>query len=116
MQTPIFSLKNILTVSACALAVASVAAWRARHASAEPTQPWGILESVASASPMVSQSGGVTMMTCEGGNSEILVVLDSRRDLMLVYRVEDQITLGLLQRASVPQIFSDARAKAQGRN
>jgi len=116
MQRPIFSLRNVLALSACTLALGVFAAWRTRDHRAEPSQPWGILESVASASPMVSQSGGVTMMTCEGGNSEILLVLDSRRDLLLVYRVEDQNTLGLMQRASVPQIFSDARAKAQGRN
>lgn len=116
MKTPILSLRNILSASACVLALCSVAAWRSRNPAAAPAPSWGVLESVAQAAPMVSQSGGITMMTCEGGTSEILVMLDSRRDLILVYRVEDQNTLAIIQRASLPQIFSDARAKAQGRN
>jgi|CXWL01.1.fsa_nt_gi hypothetical protein len=79
---------------------------------------WGALgffESTARGG-LVSQVGGVTMMTVDGGSDDVLVVLDGRHESVLVYRVENATTVQLLQRLSLPQLFSDAKVKALGRN
>ena len=75
----------------------------------------GFFESTARAG-LVSQAGGVTMMTVDGWSDDVLVVLDGRHESVLVYRVENATTVQLLQRLSLPQLFSDAKVKALGRN
>lgn len=92
-----------------ALGLAGVLAflWTSR-----PSSPAGFFESTALANPMVSHAGGVAMMTTDSGTDEILVVLDSRTESMLVYRVDSGSVFELLQRASLPQMFVDAKTKA----
>ena len=64
---------------------------------------------------MVSQSDEYVIMTTDGGNEELLVVLDKRTEELSVYRVEAQASLELYQKIDLPVVFADARAKAQGR-
>jgi hypothetical protein len=48
-------------------------------------------------------------------NEEIVCVLDSRQDQLLVYRLDGRDGVQLLQRVQAAQLFQDARAKATGR-
>lgn len=64
---------------------------------------------------MVAQAGGYTVLTNDVGNEEILVVLDSRVEEMFIYHVENQSSLQLMERQSVPALFTEARTRAQGR-
>ena len=63
---------------------------------------------------MVSSSGGYTVMTADGGTDEVLIILDERSEEMFVYRVENQRSVDLKERVSLSQLFTDARAAAQG--
>ena len=89
-----------LTVSALALlgVVVGVAAW--------PTP--------ASAAREVTQSGDYTALTCDGGNEDILVVLDGRSEQLFVYKVQNQTSVQIMQREDVSRIFADARARTRG--
>jgi hypothetical protein len=62
----------------------------------------------------VSQSGDYTALTCDGGNEDILVVLDGRTEQLFVYKVQNQNSLQLMQREDVSRIFSDARSRLGG--
>jgi hypothetical protein len=64
---------------------------------------------------MVSQAGGVSILSSEVSNEEIVCVLDSRQDQLLVYRLDGRDGVQLLQRVQAAQLFQDARAKATGR-
>ncbi len=70
----------------------------------------------ADAAPLaeVSQSGDYTALTCDGGNEDILVVLDGRTEQLFVYKVVNQTSVQLYQREDVARLFGDARAKARG--
>ena len=63
---------------------------------------------------MVSNSGGYTVMTADGGTDEVLIILDERSEEMFVYRVENQRSVDIKERVSLSQLFTDARAAAQG--
>lgn len=94
-----------LGVSAVVMTVALLGLWM---------KPGRALEATAKADPMVSSTGNITLMTTESGIDEVLVVLDGRTESMLVYRVENASSVELLQRASIPQMFTDAKMKAAG--
>lgn len=64
---------------------------------------------------MLAQAGGYTILTSESGNEDIFVLLDSRAEELFIYHVENQSSLQLLERQSVPGLFAEARARAQGR-
>jgi hypothetical protein len=68
----------------------------------------------ASAASEVAQSGDYTALTCDGGNEDILVVLDGRSEQLFVYKVLNQTSVQLYQREDVSRLFSDARARARG--
>lgn len=106
-SAPRFNTNGWLALSALALGGVLAVLWTTRPAPAA-----GFLESTALANPMVSHAGGVAMMTTDSGTDEILVVLDSRTESMLVYRVDSGSIFELLQRASLPQMFVDAKTKA----
>ncbi|MFO0831104.1 MAG: hypothetical protein U0637_04575 [Phycisphaerales bacterium] len=64
---------------------------------------------------VVSQTGGLTCMTTDIGNEDLLLVLDSRNEELFVYRTDSKAGMQLLQRYPVPQMFVDARGRSQGR-
>lgn len=68
----------------------------------------------AAARGLVAQSGDYTAMTVDGGNEEILVVLDGRSERLFVYKVLNQTSVQLYQREDVSRIFGDARARSRG--
>jgi hypothetical protein len=68
----------------------------------------------ALATPLVSQVGGLTVMTTDATNEDLLVVLDSRNEELFVYRADANAGVQLLQRYPIPQLFVDARARSLG--
>jgi|GEM_PF-7105692 len=81
----------------------------------------GLMDSPALAEMAVSENG-YTMMTTNGGTDEILVLVDSREESILVYRVAAGGQVGaqgggsmeLLERESLSGVFTRARAQAIG--
>lgn len=83
----------------------------------------GVMDSPAYAEMAVSENG-YTMMTTDGGADEVLVVVDSREEMILVYRVSAGAAssggsnmaggLELLERESLSGLFQRARAQAVG--
>lgn len=61
---------------------------------------------------VVGQAGGTTALTATAGSQDVLVVLDGRSEELLVYRVENQSSVELYQRLSVPRLFAEARGKS----
>lgn len=74
----------------------------------------GLIDSPALAE-MSSSSGAYTMMTTDGGNDEVLVVVDSGQESLMVYRSDRNQGLQLLDREDLAGLFSRARARAFGR-
>jgi hypothetical protein len=74
----------------------------------------GLIDSPAQAE-MSSSSGAYTMITTDGGNDEILVVVDSSQESLMVYRSDRNQGLQLLEREDLAGLFSRARARAFGR-
>lgn len=64
---------------------------------------------------MVSQAGTFTVLTADASSEDILLVLDSRKELLLVYKVENANSVELFQRYEVPRLFQDARGRVPGR-
>ena len=64
---------------------------------------------------MVSSAGGYTVMTATVDNEDMLLVLDSRTEQLLVYRMENLQAVQLRDRQSLPGLFMAARARSQGR-
>ncbi len=78
----------------------------------------GGFESPAMAEMAVNENG-YTMMTTDGGSDEILVVIDSRQELLFVYRLGLAGGSGgggvdLLEREPLNEVFERARAQALG--
>jgi hypothetical protein len=63
---------------------------------------------------LVSQVGGLTVLTSDAGGDDVLLVLDSRNEELFVYKTTNNDGIQLAQRYSVPQLFIDARARALG--
>lgn len=82
-------------------------------AGAKPTVSFPDFASIAEAA-VVSQTGGLTVMTTEVAGEDILLVLDSRNEELFVYRADSKVGVQLLQRYPVPQLFVDARARTRG--
>ncbi len=73
----------------------------------------GVMDQPAMAEMTISDSG-YTMMTTNGGADEILVLVDSREESILVYRAAQSGGLELLERESLASLFTRARAQAIG--
>lgn len=73
----------------------------------------GLLDTRANAEMAIS-SGAYAMMTADGGNDEILVVVDSSQESLMVYR-SDRNSVQLLERENLANLFERARARAPGR-
>ena len=69
----------------------------------------------AAPADVVSHAGEFTALTADTGNDDMLVAIDNRRELLLVYKVANQATMELFKRYSLPQVFTDARNKSLGR-
>ena len=74
----------------------------------------GMLDTPAHAE-MTSTSGAYTLMTTDGGNDEILVVVDSSQESLMVYKSDRNQGLQLLEREDLTGVFARARARAMGR-
>lgn len=74
----------------------------------------GILDTPAHAE-MTSASGSYTMMTTDGGNDELLFVVDSGQESLLVYKTDRSQGMQLLEREDLAGLFARARARAMGR-
>ncbi len=64
---------------------------------------------------MVTSAGGYTTMTANVDSEDVLLVLDSRSEQLLVYRVQNLQSVELRDRQSLPGLFTTARARNQGR-
>lgn len=64
---------------------------------------------------MAIDKGGYTMMTTDGGNDEVLVVIDSRAEMVMVYRAAPNGGLDLLEREDLSSLFARAKTQALGR-
>ena len=73
----------------------------------------GVFESPAYAE-MATSNGSYSMMTSDGGNDEILVVVDSRQESLMVYRAQNNMSLQMVDREELSSLFSNARARAMG--
>lgn len=74
----------------------------------------GMLDTPAQAE-MTSASGSYTLMTTDGGNDELLFVVDSGHESLLVYRTDRSQGMQLLEREDLAGLFARARARAIGR-
>lgn len=63
----------------------------------------------------VTQAGSYTVLSTEASNEDVVLVLDGRQEDLFVYRVDPRNGIELLQKVSLPQAFTDAKAKAAGR-
>ncbi len=81
---------------------------------APPLGPRGGGSSDANAG-MVSSAGSHTIMTADGNNEDLLLVLDERNEELFVYRTDASKGVQLFQRMSLPEIFNDARGRSGGR-
>ena len=63
---------------------------------------------------LVSQVSELTAMTVRSGSEEVLMVLDNRTEELYVYQVQNQKSVQLMEKYSVPQMFINARLRAQG--
>jgi len=59
--------------------------------------------------------GAYILMTTEGSGEEILSVIDTRNERLLMYAVVNQREIQLLERQSLPELFRSARASVEGR-
>lgn len=73
----------------------------------------GLLDSTARAE-MASSNGAYAMMTTDGGNDEILVIVDSSQESLMVYRADRNQGLQLLERENLGELFVRARARSLG--
>lgn len=77
----------------------------------------GVMDNTAYAEMAVSENG-YTMMTTDGGTDEVLVVVDSREEMIMVYRVAPasgkQGGVEMLDREALSGLFQRARARAIG--
>jgi len=76
---------------------------------------WGRSSHGVALAEMTTQKAGYAMMTTDGGNDEILVVVDSRAEMIMVYRVAQQGGLTLIEREPLSALFARARAQSRGR-
>ncbi len=63
----------------------------------------------------VSQVSGYTVMTSDANTEDILLLLDGRNEQLSVYRNENNSSVQLYQKISLPRLFSDAKTREQGK-
>lgn len=98
---------NVLWVTAVMIA-ALIVVQLGRKGGSSPFEQQALAEMVASV-------GDYSIMTTNGGNEELLFVLDNRNEQLLVYKVDQQKALMMLAREELDNVFSSARSKLGGR-
>jgi len=71
--------------------------------------------SVPARAEMVSQADHLVTMTAAGGTGDVLLVLDNRSEQLMVYKINAQNALELLENLQLPELFASARAKRKGK-
>jgi hypothetical protein len=61
---------------------------------------------------MIGQAGPFTLMTSTASNEELFIVVDGRDEQMMVYKVENGNAANLLQKASLPRLFLEAKSRS----
>lgn len=90
---------NVLTVTAVGLLVTLVALlWHNTSATAQLS------------SDAVATTGDYTILSANGGNEDVVLVLDNRNEELLAYRVRNQNQVELLQKASLAELFERGKA------
>lgn len=108
-----FDIRYALVALLCMLCVAAGVKFAGAGAAGNRTAlPFSLPE--AQAAGVVSQVGGLTVMTTDATNEDLLLVLDSRNEELFVYRTQNNESVQLLQRYPIPQLFVDARARSLG--
>lgn len=74
----------------------------------------GMVTNSPAMAEMAVHDSGYTMMTTDGGSDEILVLVDSREESILIYRVGPSGGLVLLEHESLSGVFSRARTQVMG--
>lgn len=69
----------------------------------------------AASAEMVARVGSYTVLTADAGTEDAVLVLDGRKELLLVYQMENQTALDLYKKYELPRLFQDARGAAPGR-
>jgi hypothetical protein len=64
---------------------------------------------------VVTRVGDFSLLTFDAGSDDVLVVLDGRDEQILVYGIEQQNKLVLLDREALPAIFNTARQMGPSR-
>tara|TARA_A100000171_G_scaffold44482_2_gene47341 strand:+ start:6194 stop:6514 length:321 start_codon:yes stop_codon:yes gene_type:complete len=73
----------------------------------------GLIDTSAQAE-MSSESGAYTIMSTDGGNEELLFVVDSGQEALMVYKSDRNHGTQLLEREDLAALFARARARAFG--
>lgn len=63
---------------------------------------------------LVSEAGGMTILTVEANSDELVFVVDSRSEELLVYKAENNQTIEMLQKYNIPEIFNQAKGRVVG--
>jgi hypothetical protein len=64
---------------------------------------------------MVGQVSQHTILAADASNEDLVLVLDGRNEEVFVYRTDMNKGMQLFQRLSLPQVFIDAKGRANGR-
>jgi hypothetical protein len=107
-----FDIRYALVALLCVLCVAAGVKMGGGAGGDKTALPFSLPE--AQAAGVVSQVGGLTVMTTDATNEDLLLVLDSRNEELFVYRTQNNESVQLLQRYPIPQLFVDARARSLG--
>lgn len=99
---------NVLWITAVALSALIVVQLGRTTSSALPFEQQALAE-------MVDSVGDYRIMTTDGGNEEILFVLDNRNEQLMVYKIDQQKALTMLAREELDGVFASARSKLGGR-
>lgn len=65
---------------------------------------------------LVAANGSTVALTVAANNKDVLVVLDSRSEQLLTYRLEAGNTLELFGKQDLPSLFAEARGRSGTRN
>lgn len=60
--------------------------------------------------------GNYIVMTTDNTGEELLHVIDSDREVLLIYEVVNQRSVELLDSRPLPELFRSARARSEGRD
>lgn len=105
-----------LALTASAFILAALLLIQLANLGARGRAPWHNPASLAHADLVTTAFGGEqTMLTFNsGGSDDVLVVLDSRAEQMLTYRVKNQSAIELIHVYSLPELFATGQRMGSG--